>query len=180
MQAAGYKPAPTTDTAPSSTAERKQIRKKAPEVQIRTSPAPFGEGGKQWVPLPKHNPASRAATTCGTVLRSISPAPSPNPGASGGFCMASTPAAAGATAPLGTRGRGKPSPALWGVLASKANLKPSFPADLLFVVLERAFGYKKQSQTPKNNPELLQQGNCILRYAEYYQTRSLLLKLGQG
>lgn len=47
----------------------------------------------------------------------------------------------------------------------------SFPAGLLFVVLESTFEYKKQFQMPKNNPELLQQGSCIFRYTEYYQTQ---------
>lgn len=64
---------------------------------------------------------------------------------------------------------------------SKANLKPelsSWPP--VCTPRENFWEQKNKSQTPKNNPELLQQGDCILRYAEYYQTQRPPAKAGEG
>lgn len=124
-----YTPAPMMNTAPSSTelawTVKKTNQQKAPEDQIRMSP--FGDGGKQQFTVPKHNPAGVADTQVPAVRcsRASSPLPLQTLGSAVAPCPFPVMRAPAWPAPLllgpppcwGTRGWGKPSPALWEVLA---------------------------------------------------------------
>lgn len=128
--------------------------------------------------------------TCTTVLWDVIPAPSLTPGASSGPMPC--PCDAGYVhgqhpccwchRPAGGPGAGaNPSQLAEKCWPSKANLKPelsSWPP--VWSPGGSFLGTKKQSQKPKNNPELLQQGGCILRYAEYYQRQRPPAKAGEG